>query len=105
MGEGPHPYRSRYDAYPRVARTNARPGPACRSGAAPSAFMPDSRAVTISNDGSRCVAQGPTSPSPGLTVTRGFVIQCDKNDYRGVLLGLEGVTGKAVDSDVMTVKN
>ena len=24
----------------------------------------------------------------------GFVMQCDKNDYRGVLLGLEGVTGK-----------
>jgi hypothetical protein len=36
----------------------------------------------------------------------GFVMQCGKNDYRGVLLGLEGVTGKkAVDSDAMTVKN
>jgi hypothetical protein len=36
----------------------------------------------------------------------GFVMQCDKNDYRGVLLGLEGVTGKkAIDSDAMTVKN
>jgi hypothetical protein len=36
----------------------------------------------------------------------GFAIQCDKNDYRGVLAGLEGVTGKkAVDSDTMTVKN
>ena len=36
----------------------------------------------------------------------GFVMQCDKNDYRGVLLGLEGVTGKkAVNSDAMTVKN
>ena len=36
----------------------------------------------------------------------GFVMQCDKNDYRGVLAGLEGVTGKkAVDSDAMTVKN
>jgi hypothetical protein len=36
----------------------------------------------------------------------GFVMQCDKSDYRGVLLGLEGVTGKkAVDSDAMTVKN
>jgi len=36
----------------------------------------------------------------------GFVMQCDKNDYRGVLMGLEGVTGKkAVDSDAMTVKN
>jgi hypothetical protein len=36
----------------------------------------------------------------------GFVMQCDKNDYRGVLLGLEGITGKkAVDSDAMTVKN
>jgi CxxC motif-containing protein (DUF1111 family) len=36
----------------------------------------------------------------------GFAIQCDKNDYRGVLAGLEGLTGKkAVDSDAMTVKN
>jgi hypothetical protein len=33
-------------------------------------------------------------------------MQCDKNDYRGILLGFEGVTGKkAVDSDAMTVKN
>jgi hypothetical protein len=36
----------------------------------------------------------------------GFVMQCDKSDYRGILLGLEGVTGKkAVDSDALTVKN
>ena len=36
----------------------------------------------------------------------GFVMQCDKNDYRGILLGLEGVTGKkAIDSDAITVKN
>jgi hypothetical protein len=36
----------------------------------------------------------------------GFAMQCDKNDYRGVLTGLEGVTGKkSVDSDTMTVKN
>jgi hypothetical protein len=36
----------------------------------------------------------------------GFAIQCDKNDYRGVLAGLEGVTGKkAVDSEALTVKN
>ena len=36
----------------------------------------------------------------------GFAMQCDKNDYRGVLAGLEGLTGKkAVDSDTMTVKN
>jgi opacity protein-like surface antigen len=47
----------------------------------------------------------------GLTWTNGdqkggFAMQCDKNDYRGVLAGLEGVTGKkAVDSDAMTVKN
>ena len=35
----------------------------------------------------------------------GFAMQCDKNDYRGVLNGLEGITGKkAVDSDV-SVKN
>ncbi len=36
----------------------------------------------------------------------GFAMQCDKNEYRGILAGLEGVTGKkAVDSDAMTVKN
>lgn len=36
----------------------------------------------------------------------GFAIQCDKSDYRGVLAGLEGVTGKkAVNSDALTVKN
>ena len=36
----------------------------------------------------------------------GLAVQCDKTDYRGVLTGLEGVTGKkAVDSDAMTVKN
>jgi CxxC motif-containing protein (DUF1111 family) len=36
----------------------------------------------------------------------GFAMQCDKNDYRGVLAGLEGITGKkAVNSEAMTVKN
>lgn len=36
----------------------------------------------------------------------GLAIQCDKNDYRGVLAALEGVSGKkAIDSDAMTVKN
>jgi len=36
----------------------------------------------------------------------GLVVQADKNDYRGILAGLEGVTGKkAVDSDAMNVKN
>jgi hypothetical protein len=36
----------------------------------------------------------------------GFAMQCDKSDYRGVIAGLEGVTGKkAVNSDAMTVKN
>jgi len=36
----------------------------------------------------------------------GFAMQCDKNDYRGVLAGFEGITGKhAVDSDALTVKN
>ena len=35
-----------------------------------------------------------------------FAMQCDKNDYRGVLAGLEGISGKkAVNSDAMTVKN
>jgi hypothetical protein len=36
----------------------------------------------------------------------GLAMQCDKNDYRGVLTGLEGITGKkAVDSTTLTVKN
>jgi len=36
----------------------------------------------------------------------GLAMQCDKNDYRGVLAGLEGITGKkAINSDTMTVKN
>ena len=36
----------------------------------------------------------------------GLAMQCDKNEYRGILAGLEGVTGKkAIDSDAMTVKN
>lgn len=36
----------------------------------------------------------------------GFAMQCDKNEYRGELAALEGITGKkAVNSDAMTVKN
>ncbi len=36
----------------------------------------------------------------------GVAFQADKNDYRGVLAGLEGITGrKAVNSETMTVKN
>ena len=36
----------------------------------------------------------------------GLAMQCDKSEYRGILAGLEGITGKkAVDSDAMTVKN
>jgi hypothetical protein len=36
----------------------------------------------------------------------GFAMQCDKNEYRGILAALEGITGKkAVDSATMTVKN
>ena len=36
----------------------------------------------------------------------GFVMQCDKNEYRGILAALEGVSGKKpIDSDAMTVKN
>jgi len=36
----------------------------------------------------------------------GFAFQADKNDYRGILAGLEGVTGKkSVDSSTMSVKN
>ena len=33
-------------------------------------------------------------------------MQCDKNEYRGILMALEGISGKkAIDSDGMTVKN
>lgn len=36
----------------------------------------------------------------------GFVMQCDKDEYRGILMALEGITGKkSVNSDAMTVKN
>lgn len=36
----------------------------------------------------------------------GIAVQADKNDYRGLLAGLEGITGKkAVDSDSLNVKN
>jgi CxxC motif-containing protein (DUF1111 family) len=36
----------------------------------------------------------------------GLAMQCDKNDYRGILAGLEGISGKkAVNSESMTVKN
>jgi hypothetical protein len=36
----------------------------------------------------------------------GLAMQCDKSDYRGVLAGLEGITGKkAIDSETLTVKN
>lgn len=36
----------------------------------------------------------------------GIAIQADKNDYRGLLTALEGITGKkAVNSDSLTVKN
>lgn len=36
----------------------------------------------------------------------GLAMQCDKSEYRGILAGLEGVSGKkAIDSDAMTVKN
>jgi hypothetical protein len=47
-----------------------------------------------------------TTDAKGGDVKGGFAMQCDKNDYCGVLAGLEGVTGKkAVNSDAMTVKN
>jgi hypothetical protein len=46
---------------------------------------------------------------PGAPFLASFArsgMQCDKNGYRGILAGLEGVSGKkAVDSETMTVKN
>ncbi len=42
----------------------------------------------------------------GSSVAGGFAMQCDKNDYRGLLAAREGLTGKkAVDSEAMNVKN
>jgi hypothetical protein len=36
----------------------------------------------------------------------GLALQADKNDYRGLLAGLEGISGKkAVNSDTLNVKN
>ena len=36
----------------------------------------------------------------------GLAFQADKNEYRGLLAGIEGITGKkAVDSSAMNVKN
>jgi hypothetical protein len=36
----------------------------------------------------------------------GIAFQADKNEYRGIIAGLEGITGKkAVDSDALSVKN
>jgi hypothetical protein len=36
----------------------------------------------------------------------GLAFQAEKSEYRGVLAGLEGITGKkAVSSEAMTVKN
>jgi hypothetical protein len=36
----------------------------------------------------------------------GLAMQCDKNEYRGILAALEGLSGKkAINSDAMTVKN
>ena len=36
----------------------------------------------------------------------GLAMQCDKNEYRGMIAGLEGVTGKkVVNSEALTVKN
>jgi hypothetical protein len=46
------------------------------------------------------------SVSPSSLKKGGLAFQADKNDYRGLLAGLEGITGKkAVDSDAMNVKN
>lgn len=36
----------------------------------------------------------------------GLAMQCDKNEYRGILTVLEGITGKkAVDTDALSEKN
>ena len=36
----------------------------------------------------------------------GLAMQCDKSEYRGILTGLEGITGKqSVNTDTLTVKN
>jgi len=39
-------------------------------------------------------------------VAGGFAFRAGKNDYRGILTGLEGITGKkAIDTAPMNVKN
>jgi hypothetical protein len=39
-------------------------------------------------------------------VKRGSAMQCDKNDYRGMLAALEGLTDeKAVNSDLTNVRD
>ena len=36
----------------------------------------------------------------------GLAMQCDKDEYRGILTGIEGISGKkAVDSTTLSVKN
>ena len=36
----------------------------------------------------------------------GFAFQADKDEYRGILAGLEGISGKkSVNTDAMSVKN
>jgi len=65
-------------------------------------------AQLLSSYGKLLVAVRVRSPTHRPQLSRpsgGLAIQCDKNEYRGVL-ALEGVTGKkAVNSDTMTVKN
>jgi hypothetical protein len=42
----------------------------------------------------------------GADMKGGFAMQCDKNEYGGILAALEGVTGKkSINSETMTVKN
>jgi hypothetical protein len=76
---------------------------------APDAATPKPEAVTPSAD----LANADAKPAVANVVMKvdatkrgGLAMQCDKNEYRGILAGLEGITGKkAVDSTTMTVKN
>ena len=63
------------------------------------------RSRSLASDSPRRISVLPAG-APFLAFCARSGIECDKNDYRGILSGLEGVSGKnAVASETMTVKN
>ena len=60
------------------------------------------RSRSLASDSQRRISVLPAG-APFLAFCARTGIGCDKNDYRGILAGLEGVSGKkAVDSETMT---